>query len=474
MIKDNRYFIEKLENTSDVVKVKQEVDWDLEVGAITRRTNENRGPAPFFEKVKNYPSGYSIFGSPLGTYRRLALALGMQADASVKSLQDEYESRTEHLIKPVIVSNAPCKDNIIIGDEVDLFKFPAPMIHEGDGGRYIATWHAVITRDPDSDWVNWGMYRLMIHNRQHAGMDWHLGNHGGQMYFEKYVPKGKPMPVAVAIGIDPLSSFMACSHLGKGQSEVDFAGALHREPVEMVKAETNDLMVPAYAEIVLEGEILPQLRAQEGPHGEFPGYRNPTRDLPVFRVEAITYRNNPILPMTCIGMPVEDSDICMQIALAVSMKRRFRQNGLPVKEIFLPPEACSHLLIISLKSSARNKISHLENLLYTHGIGGEVKTIVVDEDVDVFDLNQVVHALATKCHPLNGIRTKEVNYSKPLTPYLSMAERKGHKGTRVLFDCTWPEDWSRESDIPPRVSFEEVYPENIKSKVLNNWKAYGF
>ncbi len=473
MIKDNRIFIEKLEKTGDVVRVKQEVDWDLEAGAIIRRTNERRGPAPFFEKIRDYPAGYRIFGSPLGTHRRLALALGLMPDASIESLQNEYELRTDNPVKPAIVKKAPCKENILKGQDVNLFQFPAPMIHEGDGGRYIATWHAVIAKDPDSEWTNWGMYRLMAHNRRHTGVDWHKGNHGGQLYYGKYVPRGRAMPLAVAIGMDPLSSFMAASHLKRGQSEADFAGALHREPVELIKAETSDIMVPANAEIILEGEVLPDLRAAEGPHGEFPGYRNPIRNLPVFRVNAITYRNNPVLTMTCIGMPVEDSDICMQISAAVSIKRRLRQSGLPVKEVFLPPETASHLVIISLNSSSANIIKQVENLIYAHGLG-EVKTIVVDSDVDVFNLNEVIHAFATKCHPQKGIRISEVNFTIELTPYLSLEERKGAKGYRSLFDCTWTEDWSKETDIPPRVSFKEVYPEEIKDKVIKNWKSYGF
>src|SRR3990167_6976688 len=178
MLKDNRLFIEKAEKTGDVVRVKQEVDWDLEAGAITRRTNEIRGPAPFFEKVRDYPSGYRIFGSPLGTYRRMAISLGLEPATSIRALQDEFESRTEHLVKPVLVKNAPCKEHILRGDEVDLFKFPVPMIHDGDGGRHIGTWHIIITRDPSSEWVNWGLYRLMAHNRRYASVEFSRGNHG--------------------------------------------------------------------------------------------------------------------------------------------------------------------------------------------------------------------------------------------------------------------------------------------------------
>lgn len=472
-MKDNRLFVEQAEKTEDIVRVKQEVDWDMEAGAIVRRTNENQGPAPFFEKIRDYPAGHRLLGSPLGTFRRMAISLSMNPGISIRALQDEFELRTEHPVKPVFVKNAPCKENILRGEDVDLFRFPVPMIHDGDGGRHIGTWHIIITKDPSSEWVNWGLYRLMAHNRRYASIELSRGNHGGQIFYGKYVPKGIPMPVVVVIGADPLCSFVAGSNLGAGQSEVDFAGGLHKGPVEMVEAETKGIMVPANAEIILEGEVLPSFTATDGPHGEFTGYRNTLRVLPVFRVNTITYRNNPIFTMTCMGLPVDDSSICMAISASVSIRKRLRKNGLAVKDVSVIPEASSYLAIISLKSSAGAHIRALENLMKLHGVG-ELKTIVVDEDVDVFNLNEVVHALATKCHPGNGIHKFELPYNIELTPYLGDAEKKINKGTRVLFDCTWPADWSKESDIPPRVSFQEVYPEDVKQKVLDNWKSYGF
>lgn len=473
MIKDNRLFIENLEKTGDVVRIGQEVDWDLEAGAIVRRSNESKGPACLFEKVRDYPPGFRLFGSPLGSYRRMAVAMGLKPDSHIREIQDEYESRTEHHIKPVVVKRAPCKENIIKGEDVDLFRFPVPMIHDGDGGRHIGTWHLIITRDPGSEWVNWGLYRIMAHSRRYTSMELSRGNDGGRLFFGKYVPKKLPMPIAVAIGVDPLCTFVAGASIGVGQNEADFAGGLHKEPVELVETESGGLFVPASAEIILEGEVLPELTALDGPHGEFTGYRNTTRVLPVFQVKTITFRNNPIFTFTNMGLPQEDSGICMGISAAVSMKKRLKKNGLPVKDVSVPPLASSYLAIVSLKSSASSYIKALENLLKLHGVG-EIKTVVVDEDVDVFNLEEVVHALATKCHPEHGIKTWELNYNIELTPYLNDREKRESRGTRVLFDCTWPADWSRQTDIPPRVSFNEVYPEEVKQKVVDNWKAYGF
>lgn len=473
MIKDNRSFVDKLAESGDAVRIKQEVDWDLEAGAIVRRTNEMRGPAPFFEKFKDYPAGFRLLGSPMGTYRRMAVALGLDPATPIRELQDEYAVRTEKLIKPVIVGSAPCQENKLSGEDMDLFKFPVPMIHEGDGGRHLGTWHIVIAKDPVSEWVNWGLYRLMAYNRRYATIELSRGNHGGQIFFGKYVPRKQPMPIAIVIGADPLCTLVSGSSLGVGQDEADYAGGLQKEPIELVNSTSGALQVPAHAEIILEGEVLPDLRVIDGPHGEFTGFRNTVRVLPVVRVNTITYRRDPIFTMTCMGVPVDDSAVCMAITAAVSIKKRLRKNGIPVKDVCVMPEASSYLAVISLESSASPYIRALENLMKLHGVG-ELKTIVVDGDVDVFNMEQVIHAFSTKCHPKNGMHLFELSYNIELTPYLSDEEKKIPKGTRVLFDCTWPGDWSRENDIPPRVSFKEVYPDDLQKKVLNGWKDYGF
>ncbi len=469
---DNRQFIQALERTGDVVRIKQEVDWDIEVGSIIRRTNELKGPAVLFEKLKDYPPGYRIFGSPLGTHRRLAIAMGLQPDAHPKGIQNEFESRIQDTIKPVVTSEAPCQENVLLGEDVDLYRFPAPMVHYGDGGRFMGTWHLVVTKDPDSDWVNWGIYRMMIFNKNHIGVHLTLGNDGGKIFLRKYAPKKEPMPVAVAIGADPLSSMMGCAYVGRGRSEADFAGGLRGRPVELVKCRTNDLLVPAHAEVVLEGEVLPYFTF-EGPFGEFPGYRSGLSLHPVMRVEAITYRHAPILTMTCVGIPVDDGDICQNMAAAVGLKKRLREHGVPVADVHVPPEGASHLAVVSLKVPGNQVMDQVADFGFVPALG-EVKIMLVNEDIDIYDLDQVCHAFATKCHPARGIKVVEHPYAVPLTPFLSHAERAAGKGCRVIFDCTWPSEWSLDEDIPPRSSFNDMYPPEIRERILWNWQNYGF
>jgi len=473
--KDNRDFIEALSKTGDVVPIKQEIDWDLEVGAIVRKANERREAAPFFEKIKDYPDGFRIFGSPLATERRLAVSMGLSPDSTglLRNIQEEYERRVRSRIKPVVVSKASCKENVLVGDDVDLFLFPAPMIHEGDGGRYLGSWHMVITRDLDSDWVNWGMYRLMVYNRRILTSICESYSHLHAIK-AKYEYQKKPMPVAIAIGADPISSFAAATQLGIGRSEADFASALRQEPVELIKCETNDLFVPAHAEIVLEGELVQGTKIAEGPFGEYTGYRSNPRERQIaYKINAITYRNNPIVTMSCMGMPVDDSAIVVGLTTQSAIKRHLQRHGVPVTNVYVPPETGSYLVIVGVKPNYCNTASVIANTIFSTS-RATFKVIIVDADVDVFDLNQVLHAFATKCHPVRGIRVSDREASTQLTPYLSADEKKWRKGASVAFDCTWPFEWSKESEVPVRISFEEAYPEEVKQKVTQNWTTYGF
>ena len=183
-----------------------------------------------------------------------------------------YLQRRENLIKPIVVDTGHCKENIMKGADVDILKFPIPLINGGDGGRYIGTWHTVITKDLDSSWVNWGMYRLMVQDRNTLGCLFPLQQHIGQMY-QKYEAINRPMPIAVAIGGQPVIPIVSCVQIPPHVNEAEVAGGLQNAPIPLVRGETVDLYVPASAEIVLEGEVLPHERMVEGPFGEYMGMK---------------------------------------------------------------------------------------------------------------------------------------------------------------------------------------------------------
>lgn len=469
--KDNREFIKQLEKTGDVKFVKREVDWDLEIGAMVRKTCEEEGPSLLFENVKDYP-GHKVYGALIATFRRFAVALGLSPETPVRDIIAEYEERINKPIKPIEVSSAPCQENVVQGDEVDLFSLPVPMVHDGDGGRYIGTWHISIAKDPDSDWVNWGMYRLQfIGPNTMAGLCIPRSDQG-RIFYGKYVPYNKPMPFAVAIGADPISSMVGMSAVGPGVSEVDYAGALMRSPIELTKAVTCDIPVPANAEIILEGEILPNVGAEEGPFGEYTGYRTaPRAPRSVYKVKAITYRNNPIFTMSCMGIPTDDNAIGMAITRSVDIKRFLTGNGVPVTNVYVPPEGASMLIVVQVKEKYSNLAQQIGQLLFGSTVGGlwSSTVIVVDEDVDIYNLKEVVHAWITKCHPVRDITVLPKAIGAPLHPFLDKQERIWSKGCKAIYDCTWPLEWTKDV-VPQKSSFATIYPKEVQERILKYWK----
>lgn len=472
--KDIREFCQAMAITGDLVNVKKEVDWDLEAAAITRRSTEQLGPAVMFEKVKDYPEGYRILGAQQATYRRVAMSLGLPPDTPIPEIYKEYEVRDQHPIKPVIVKTGPCKENIMKGDDIDVMKFPAPYIHDGDGGRYLGTWDVIITRDPETGWNNWGMYRFMVHNGHVLTGDPTFTSHFALTMRNKYMPQNKRMPVAIVSGADPLCHMVATAGYGIGVDEVDYAGALRKSPVELVKAETSDLLVPANAEIVVEGEILPDAIGTEGPFGEYPGYRTgKARTGVVCLIKAITYRSSPILTMISLGIPVDDSSVSAALTASLAIKRRMKRHEIPVTDVYCPAEGVTHLVVVGVEKGGIKMAQQIKDII-TARRAAVNKVVVVDKDVDVFDMKQVIHALSVKCHPVRGIVSNEIAAGKAneLTPCYSREEREHKKGGAVVFDCTWPPEWPKDT-LPIKSSFNDIYPKEIQDKVLKNWKDYG-
>ncbi|MBI4527007.1 MAG: UbiD family decarboxylase [Deltaproteobacteria bacterium] len=470
---DLRDFIAAIEKSGDLVRIKREVDWDMEIGAMSRRNFEKSGPALLFEKIKDYPSGYAILNGPVATWRRVAIALGLPADTPVRELYRVYEERREKSIKPSVVSSAPSQENVMMGSEVDIYKLPAPMVHDGDGGRYIGTWDIVVTKDPDTGWTNWGMYRFMTHTRNMLAGWPQATSQLAMMMKSKYLPRKQSMPVAIVIGCEPLCHMVATDPYKPGQDEVEYAGGLREAPVELVRCKSQDLMVPADAEVVIEGELLADRIAHEGPFGEYPGYRSGTMGEGVLvQVTAITHRNNPIITLTTLGIPPDDSSIAASLTAGVAMKRGLKGRGIPVKEVYVPPEGVTHLIVVSVERGG-SQVARQVLEYFTARRVMVSKVIIVDKDIDAFDMGQVLHAFATKCHPAKGIAVEHYEgRANALTPCFSADERRRLKGASVAFDATWPADWEEEA-IPTKSAFDTTYPESVRQKVLANWERDG-
>ena len=474
---DLREYMNRLEEKGELKRIKAEVDWNLEMGAIMRRASDLREPALLFENIKGYSPDYrvlanSVAASKTSAYTRCAIALDLPPDTHPLQIVDEMVKRISNPIKPVLVNKAPCKENILKGNDVDIYRFPVGFYRSIDGGRFIGTWHATINKDPDTGWVNWGMYRHQVHDKQTLGFLAHPGQHGPGIYYQKYESRGNPMPIAIALGMEPCCTFVSQSMIGAYVNEVDIAGGLRGKPVELVKCETCDLEVPATSEIVIEGEVLPHERRDEGPFGEYTGYSASERGpRPIIHVKCITHRNKPILPVANPGKPFDDNTFIYAVCLSAALTTEIRKLGIPFKSLFITPETMA--VIVSAKETYPGFVHTLSSAIWGSKTGIYRPTIiVVGDDVDVTKPEEVLWAMTTRMHPVRDIHVKKRAPSHPLFPFISPEERKDLVGAAVCFDATFPFEWK--DGAPKIVDFERSWPDNIKQLVLSKWKDYGF
>jgi 4-hydroxy-3-polyprenylbenzoate decarboxylase len=475
--KDLREFIDKLESEGELKRVKKEVDWNLEVGAISRRGLDLRGPAYLFENIKDYPKGYRIMANILGptgpvVHGRLSLALGLPKDTPTIDLISEFRKRIKKRIKPKIVKTAPCKENILVGSEVDLLKFPAPFIHGPDGGRYLGTWHVSVTKDPETGVVNYGMYRHMLHDGNSVGI-WALPQKKGNLHFQKHEAMEEDMPIAIAIGTEPAATVIASTILPANEDEEGIVGGLRGEPAELVKCETTDLYVPASSEIVIEGMVKHRERKSEGPFGEWTGYMARVRiPRPFIQVTCVTYRDDPILTMSNMGKPWDEYDVMTTVCYTANLTNELEARGLSFKAVYLPP--VQNAIIVSATPIYPGYIHTLASAIWSCQTGVRRPFIfAVGEDVDVTNLEEVFWCLTTRIHPGRNITIENGTPSNAAMPFLNPEERKEYStASRVLFDATFPFEWSEE-ETPIIIDLEHAWPAEVRDKVLDNWKEFG-
>lgn len=314
-----RSFIDSLREDDDLAEIDESVDPYLEVGAITRKALEARKRAPLFNNVKGASSGlFRILGAPGGLrkpganeFGRVALHLGLSIDSTARDIINKSIAVRESTgIKPRVVLTGPCKENMIFGDDIDLEKLPVPFLHRGDGGKYLQTYGLNCIQTPDGTWTNWSINRAMVCGKNAMTGLLVTSQHVNQIY-QMYKRKGQDAPWALVLGAPPAAVYVGSMPLPDHANEVDYAGAVAGSPVEVVKCETNDLLVPANAEIVLEGYISTSESAEEGPFTEMYGYvfADEVRKAEVFHVQAITYRNDAILPI-CPAGRFPDETVC--------------------------------------------------------------------------------------------------------------------------------------------------------------------
>lgn len=402
-----RAYLQTLEARGDLHRIAEPTSWNLEASAVTMLLNKEDSKIPVFDDVESA----RLVGDPYrGTqdkpWDRIALGLGLPPDLSAREYYESVIDRLKDPRDPVTVSadDAPCKEFVVSGDDVDMLDFPWPYIHGGDGGRY-SNVHTLIAPDPDSSWVDWSNHRSMIHDGENASVLLLAGEQTPNLYYYKYERRDEPMPVAIAVGVEPAVQYTSVMWIPTGRSEAEFAGGLKQAPIELVPAETNDLMVPATAELVIEGEIVPNERRDEGPFGDYFGYMHgPRRSMPLLRVSAITHREDPIIPFCVEGTGVgysENSTSSMEVGcVGPDATLGLRAAGFDVESCVPWKSTPRTVYVISTETTNAGYLHDLANFIFTTwGMLHVDFFVFVDDDVNPLDQRAVLEALALHADP---------------------------------------------------------------------------
>lgn len=474
---DLREFISELEKQGELKRISTEINTSLEITEICRRTLDNDGPALLFENVTG--SSMPVLANLFGTTRRVALAMGQEDLIELRSLgklladlkQPEPPKGLKDAIEklPILkqVLNMPvksikkgqCQEVVMEGPDVDLNKLPIQTCWPKDVAPLI-TWGLVITKGPNKERQNLGIYRQQLIAKNKLIMRW-LSHRGGALDFKDWCEHnpGKPFPVAVALGADPATTLAAVTPIPDSLSEYAFAGLLRGKKTKVCKCLGNNLQVPENAEIILEGVIYPDEVADEGPFGDHTGYYNEVEQFPVFTVERITHRRNPIYHTTYTGKPIDEPAV-LGVALNEVFVPLLQQQFTEITDFYLPPEACSYrMAIVSMRKqfpghSKRVMMgvwSFLRQFMYTKFV------IVVDDDIDIRNWKEVIWAISTRVDPTRDttiIDNTPIDYLDFASPISGLGSKMGIDATNKFpgeTERTWGETIKMNEDIVAKI-----------------------
>ena len=482
---DLRDFIKLLEKKGELKRISIEVDPYLEVTEISDRVLRAGGPALLFEKPKG--SSIPLLVNLFGNSRRIALAMGQEdidglrdvgkllaflkeptPPSGWKDVWQKLPSYKQVLnVSPNVKKSAVCQDVVIEAGDVDLSMFPLQTCWPGDIAPLV-TWPLVITRGPQKERQNLGIYRMQPIARNKLIMRW-LPQRGGALDFKDWQKKypREAFPVSVAIGADPATILATVTPVPDTLSEYAFAGLLRGSKTDVVKSLTNDLQVPASAEIVLEGVIEPGEFADEGPYGDHTGYYNEIEQFPVFTIKRITHRKDPIYHSTYTGRP-PDEPAMLGMALNEVFVPLLQKQFPEIVDFYLPPEGCSYrMAVVSIKKQYPGHAkrimmgiwSFLRQFMYTKFV------VVVDDDINIRQWEDVIWAITTRMDP---VRDTVLMENTPID-YLDFASPVSGMGSKMGFDATnkWEAETTRKWGTPIEMSAE------VKNRVDQLWKELG-
>ncbi|HUI95934.1 MAG TPA: UbiD family decarboxylase [Xanthobacteraceae bacterium] len=465
---DLREFIAQVDTLGALRRV-DGADPRFEIGGITEvAAGQPDCPALLFDAIKGFSRGFRVFTNATVAPQRAALALGIDPKLRPLDALKAWMARrqTLRMIPPTEVARAPVMQNSAQGDAVDLAKFPAPYWHRQDGGPFIGAGSLVVMRDPDTGWINASIYRVQVQGRNRVTVQFdHAGRHGA-IIARKYWDAGRACPLAVVNGEDPALFVAGFEYLPEGASEYDFAGAIKDAPIEIIAAPKTGLPVPAHAEIILEGELLPpqQETLPEGPFGEFTGYyAADARPCPVMRVSATHHRDDPILlgsppmkpPRFHFGLPFRAAGIWSNLEAAgvTDIVGVWQHVAQLMTVVALRQRFDGHAKRAALLAAAQSYMGRL--------------VVVVDDDVDPSDINDVMWAITTRCEPSEQVDVVRNAWSSALDPRIPPEDkaRGVTSHSKLIIEAVRPFAWKDEF---PRTS--ALSPEDARA-IAEKWGA---
>lgn len=485
-----RSWLRQLQEAGQLRQVRCEVDANLELGAITRVNLGLAGPALLFDNIKGFQDSIStrFLTCAMGNRRQLCQMLDLPEKTSDRAIVQHLKKAYSKPIAPQLIDTAPVKENIITGEAIDLGQFPAPTWHELDGGPYIDTFCGAVTKDSFTGRENVGLYRGQVVGKNRIAKVM-MPTQGGGGHLTGYRQKREKMPIAISYGAHDVVPFCAGSPFPRHICEWDMMGSILGRPLELVKCETVDLVVPAGSEIVVEGYMDPDPKnfAMEGPFGEYPGYYGGTPSpKPTMEVTCITHRNNPIMRGTLEGcrpgFPSEDSILCAYSWSAIFWNMLEAAGVVGVTDVWCPHVSTGTHIVVQVRKQYRGHAQQVAMALWgTSAAQWFFKHVmVVEEDIDIRDPVALEWAMAFRVNAgMGDVMTVGPTFGSPLDPSVShevldIPRFRTGKWTRVLIDATrnWElaqnEDWEGHS-FPPVGKLE---PE-LEEKVRKRWQEYG-
>ena len=478
-IQDLREWLERVDDLGELIRVKEPVDVIEEMSAISYLVaKQTPSPAVLFESARGHENsaiGAQLLWNILGpSLRRIALTLEEPPDTSTVELIRRVKDKLKQRILPreVSKSQAPVYENSLTGAAIDLNQLPIPKHWPLDGGRYAGTADCVITRDPDSGYLNVGTYRMMLQGKNQVGLYLSPGK-DARLHITRAWQKGEPIQVAAAWGIDPLFMVIGSQTFAKNVSEYEFAGGVKGRPIPVVRGKTTDLLLPANAELVIEGIIRPNSVKTEGPFGEFPGYYGrPEAGCPLVEVTALHYRSKPIITNALMAdYPSNEQSGFFSIIRSARIWDDFDKLGIPgIQGVYCHPAAAGGfgMTVISLEQRCAGHAAQALALA-AQVPGGAYYTkwiIAVDDDVDPTDINQVIWAMSSRCNPLEDIDLLRNTWSTWLDPTQNPPEERPYGSKALINAC-------KEHRYLPVFSKRTALRKETYDRVTSMWKKLG-